>query len=437
LVIGQRLWKTDDPELTRRLRATFEGPARRLVPLEVTLEAAPGMPLVIAAAIATGLHARVESPAPLATAEKHPATPEGLRAQFDRLGGTVYALGAFEARITGQPLVPSSLLNQLRRQVVDELDTAARAVPPRAIAEDSVLAELRAAIPRPDDAGNGPAAPRITALCRNTEQAVAALAAGAAALALDYQHIKQYGPAIAALRDQGAREIWIAPPRIEKPGEGNLFRFLEKQGADGLLVRNAGSLAYCTRRGIPFVVDFSLNAANELTVAWLRARGARRVTASYDLSFDQLDDLLQAAPPDWLEIVIHQHMPMFHMEHCVYCAFLSPGTDRTNCGRPCDRHDVKLRDRVGMEHPLKADIGCRNTLYNAVPQTAAEFLPRLLARGARHLRVEFLDDTPADIACVLGLYQQVIAGQRDGRTLWKDLKAINRYGVTRGQLAVL
>ena len=92
------------------------------------------------------------------------------------------------------------------------------------------------------------------------------------------------------------------------------------------------------------------------------------MTASYDLNVDQLLDLLDATPSSWLEVVIHQQIPMFHMEHCVYCAFLSPGTDATNCGRPCDRHDVKLRDRVGMEHPLKADVGCRNTLFNAVPR---------------------------------------------------------------------
>ena len=106
-----------------------------------------------------------------------------------------------------------------------------------------------------------------------------------------------------------------------------------------------------------------------------------RVTASYDLNAGQLIDLIDAVPPDWLEVVIHQQIPMFHMEHCVYCAFLSPGTDSTNCGRPCDHHDVKLRDRVGVEHPLKADVGCRNTLFNAVPQTAAEFLPRLALPG--------------------------------------------------------
>jgi putative protease len=188
---------------------------------------------------------------------------------------------------------------------------------------------------------------------------------------------------------------------------------------------------------VPFVADFPLNAANELTVEWLIAKGARRATASYDLSFDQLDDLSKSVPPRWLEVVVHQHMPMFHMEHCVFCAFLSPGTDKTNCGRPCDHHEVKLRDRVGMEHPLTADVGCRNTLFNAVAQTAAEYIPRILARGIRDLRVEFLEDSPASVSQTLSLYSDAISGRRDARTLWKNLKATNRYGVTRGQLAVL
>ena len=161
------------------------------------------------------------------------------------------------------------------------------------------------------------------------------------------------------------------------------------------------------------------------------------MTASYDLSVEQLLDLIAAVPRPWLEVVIHQQIPMFHMEHCVFCAFLSPGTDKTNCGRPCDRHEVKLRDRVGKEHPLKADVGCRNTLFNAVPQTAAEYLPRLIASGARRFRVEFLDEGPEAVARTLTLYSDALAGRRDARTLWRDLKATNRYGVTRGALSVL
>ena len=183
------------------------------------------------------------------------------------------------------------------------------------------------------------------------------------------------------------------------------------------------------------VADFSLNVTNELSAEYLRGLGAERVTVGYDLNRDQLLDLVDAVPAGWLEVVVHQHMPMFHMEHCVFCAVLSPGTNKTNCGRPCDTHDVTLRDRIGMEHPLRADVGCRNTLYNAVPQSAAEIVPDLVQHGVRHFRVELLAESAADeIAATIGLYRGLLAGRLRGQQVWSRLQAANRVGVTRGTL---
>ena len=132
--------------------------------------------------------------------------------------------------------------------------------------------------------------------------------------------------------------------------------------------------------------------------------------------------------------MIHQHMPMFHMEHCVFCALLSPGTNNTNCGRPCDRHEVRLRDRLGLEHPLQADVGCRNTLFNAVPQSGAEVVPALLAAGVRHFRVELLDEKADEVRETIRLYRDLLAGRLTGQEVWRRLKAVNRVGVTRGTL---
>jgi putative protease len=126
---------------------------------------------------------------------------------------------------------------------------------------------------------------------------------------------------------------------------------------------------------------------------------------------------------------------MFHMEHCVFCAVLSPGTNKHNCGRPCDTHQVRLRDRIGKEHPLTADVGCRNTLFNATPQSAAEVVPQLLVRGVRHFRVELGPEmSAADVPRVLGLYRRLLAGQLSGKDVWTALAADNRVGVTRGTL---
>jgi putative protease len=434
---GQRIWKTDDPALSKRLRSTFSGPPRRKVALDVRIEAKSGHPLVLEATSADGRSVRVASDESLKVAENRQATRDALAEQLDRLGGSVYRLNAVDATIEGGPLVPSSLLNALRRNLVEQLDILAATPPSRTTAPEPVLPVMRTALR--DQSRNEPPGPvNLSALCRTTEQALAAVECGTRDVYLDYQDIKEYAGALASVRQAapGAR-VWLATPRIEKPGEAPLFRYLDKQGADGLLVRNAGGLFFCAERSIPFVADFSLNAANELTAALLKSRGALRVTASYDLSFEQLDDMLQIAPPEWLEVVIHQYMPMFHMEHCVFCAFLSPGTDKTNCGRPCDRLDVKLRDRVGMEHPLRADVGCRNTLFHAVPQSAAEHLSTLVALGARHFRIEFLGEEADSVRRILGLYRDATEGRRDPRGLWRDLKATSQYGVTRGQLAVL
>ncbi len=144
--------------------------------------------------------------------------------------------------------------------------------------------------------------------------------------------------------------------------------------------------------------------------------------------------MLHRSDPSRFEVVVHQHMPMFHMEHCVFAAMLSKGKDASDCGRPCDRHRVELRDRVGEVFPLLADTGCRNTVFNAVPQSAAEYIPKMLSAGVRHFRVELLRETAAEVGQLLEHYSRVIAGQESSKQTWRNLQVLNQLGVTRGTL---
>jgi putative protease len=432
---GQQVWKTDDPQLTHRLRKTFDRvePQRR-VPLDVTVAASVGLPLTIVARTDGGTTARVESPEPLARARKHPLTHEVLREQLDRLGGTNYQLRDCQAEITGSPMIPLSVLGKLRHEMVRLLDEAASRKPARRIAEPDQLAELKKSLFANIAVSAIDQRPTLHVLCRSLDQLQCALLAGVRSLMADLQDIRQYGQAVELAHAAGAH-ILIATPRIQKPDEMGILRVLLRAGADGILVRNFAGLRYYAEQGLPLVADFSLNATNEWTVDALHGLGARRVTASYDLNRDQLLDLVAAVPPAWLEIVVHQHMPMFHMEHCVFCSVLSEGTNRHNCGRPCDVHQVRLRDRVGMEHTLTADVGCRNTLFNAVPQSGAEVVPQLLTRGIRDFRLELLHDAPAaEIAQTVDLYRQLLSGQLSGKDVWSALQAANRVGVTRGTM---
>jgi putative protease len=299
----------------------------------------------------------------------------------------------------------------------------------RDVAPERVLARLRGDVSR---AAVVETAPQLAVMCRTMHQLRVMLDHGVPQVYADFQDIREYHEAVATARAASV-PIFLATPRIQKPDELGIFHALARHGADGVLVRNLAGLEFCVQRSIPCVADYSLNVANELTAACVLRMGAARVTASYDLNRDQLLTLAGHAPADRLEVVVHQHIPMFHMEHCVFCAMLSPGTNKTNCGRPCDRHEVRLRDRLGLEHPLHADVGCRNTLFNATPQSGAEIVAPLLKLGVRHFRIELLrDDEPEQMWRTADLYRDLLAGKVSGRSVWTALKAANRVGVTRG-----
>ena len=325
LAPGQIVWKTDDPELTARLRKTFSGSElRRRQPVDLVVTAAVGKPLVVRATLASGTTCDVESEESAVEAKKHPLTEATLREQLGRLGGTPFELRGLSAEIEGRPMLPLSVLGKLRHALAERMSEVARSGVGQALACHSY---------------------RQAEACPTTD-----------------------------------RQAKACPPTDR-----------QAEACPTYLVR----------------------------------------------SLDQLRALLalvSATDPAWLEVVIHQRMPMFHMEHCVFCAVLSPGTNKTNCGRPCDDHVVKLRDRIGVEHPLTADVGCRNTLFNAVPQSAAEAVPALLARGVRRFRVEFLDEPADEIGRVVRAYRDLLAGMLTGREVWTLLKAANRVGVTRGTL---
>jgi putative protease len=435
LYCGQPLWKTDDPKLTARLRKTFASadPLRR-VPVDLSVFASPGEPLRVEAVAASGAACVIESAQPVAVAERHPMDEALLCKHLGRLGGTVYELRNITATIEGRVMLPLSVLGAMRKELIERLNASAQGLSQRDVQPPQTLAEIRRQLnsgPIVPPASGGSLALHI--LCRSLAQLGEVLAAGERSIYADFADIREYRDAVELAQAHGAT-MHLATPRIQKPNEMGIFRALAKHPADGWLVRNLSGMEFCREHGIAWIADFSLNATNELTVDFLRQKGAQRVTASYDMNREQLLALCNAAPAAALEIVVHQHMPMFHMEHCVFCAVLSPGTNKTNCGRPCDVHAVRLRDHIGMEHPLTADVGCRNTLFNAVPQSAAEAVPQLIARGVKHLRVELLNDHGDELRSLLAIYRALLAGNSRGQEVWRKLRASNRVGVTRGTL---
>jgi U32 family peptidase len=431
--VGDKLWKTSDPELDRQVRQTFTGDQPHFHrPVEFQVHGCPGEPLTLIACDDAGHVAEIASTLLLERADKQALTTARIEQQLGRLGATPFRLGKLRNFLQGDVILPVSELNRLRREIVAMLE-AQRAKPKRWTVNEPTNREI--AVEK--SASITPLAkPELIVLVRNPQQLDTVLESDVPTVYCEFEDPKKYREAVGRFRQHAGpqdRAIFVAPPRIFKMGEDWILKLVRSCDADGYLVRNYDHLLHFS--GTRRIGDFSLNVANGLTAEYFIERfGLERVTASYDLNVAQLEALLQTSPPAWYEITIHQHMPMFHMEHCVFCAFLSQGTDYTNCGRPCDHHDVRLRDRVGAEHPLKADAGCRNTVFNSLAQTGAEYVNRLLSLGVRQFRIEFLNEPPDQVKRTIASYSQLLRGEITGHSLWKELKLINQLGVTRGQI---
>jgi putative protease len=270
---------------------------------------------------------------------------------------------------------------------------------------------------------------KLSVLCRDPAQAEALLAESPDLLYLDFEDLRRFGPTVETIRQKSKVPVYLATPRIQKAGETGFFRLIENANPDGVLIRNLGALDYFRSAKLPMIGDFSLNVANALTADLFISEGLQRITPSYDLDITQLLELLLSTPPAWFELTLHQHIPMFHMEHCVFAAFLSEGKDHLTCGRPCDHHRIAVRDRVGESHPIRADVGCRNTVFHARPQSGASHLPQLLSTGLRYFRIELLDESPDEAINLLQSYRKALSGQTDPTHLSKTLGARDQLGV--------
>jgi putative protease len=438
---GDLVWRTNDPELEKRIRAL---PAER-VPVRVLVTARQGAPLV--AVWETGsIQVTVESAAPLGLARNRALDAELLREQFSRLGNTPYRLAGLKLTVEGAPFAPASLLNQVRRDAVERLEAAATA--PRrleihdpATALDEIICgcektgAVGQALSPANSSGSSDLPPSLHLLVRTPEQLDAAIDFRPASITLDYLDLYGLKPSIERVRAAGLSPR-VASPRILKPGEERVVDFLLSCDCP-ILVRSAGLLhALGSRPHAALAGDFSLNAANAITAAELMALGLDMLTPTHDLNAAQVADLARAVGAHSIEAVAFHHLPVFHTEHCVFCRFLSTGSSYRDCGRPCDEHRLALRDSSGRAHPVMADVGCRNTVFGAEAQQAAAHLEAWLAAGIRHFRLEFAHESAAQVVAVAQAFADALAGNLNSGELQRKLARFSPGSITEGSLFV-
>lgn len=404
--------------------------SKKRIPITISVEALIGSPLKVTASDGENIvFVTSEADELVEQSKASPLTKWNLSEELGALGGTCFILDELSLSAKKPFYIHQKILKKLRRAFTEELMVK------RVSREGLIILETALPVITPLVKNQI----KLNIMLREINQVTdfleffESIGDTLGVVYLDYEFGKGYAESVSMLKGKGIK-VGIATTRILKPDEYYNFKIIERANPDIILCRNLGAVSYFQDKNFELRGDFSLNVTNSMTANYLFTKKLSTLCASYDLSSQQLMGLVGHTEASRIEVTTHQYMPSFHMEHCVFAAFMSTGSSFKDCGKPCEKHRLELKDQFGNHHQIKADQECRNTMFNAVPQSAAKLIPSLIENGVSELRFEALYERGAELTKKILGYKELIENQNDSNT--KDIitriGVLEKYGLSDG-----
>lgn len=426
---GFLVYFNHDSVVEKKLTQSFtDKNLKKRIPVEIAVKADVGMPLEVT--VTDGEHVvTVESEESLEAARELPVSKGDLAQDLGALGATCFILSDLSLKASKPFFIHQKELKKIRRDFTEKL------MAKRVNRSELVMLERNL----PKVSAKKITTPKLNVLLREISQVLDLIGFyqqvgdTLGVVYLDYEFGKGYAESVAMLKEKGIK-VGIATTRILKPNEYYNFKIIERANPDIILCRNLGAVAYFQDKAFELRGDFSLNVTNSLTADYFFGKKLSTLCASYDLNSTQLMSFISHADASKIEVTTHQYMPSFHMEHCVFAAFMSEGSSFRDCGKPCEEHRLELKDQFGNHHQIKADQECRNTMFNATPQSAAKLIPELRKNGVGEFRIEMLYERGAELKKkILGYKDLLINEDKDlSMDIIAKIGVLEKYGLSDG-----
>ena len=398
-MFGTRPENAPEPkELFAKAREVYEnGRENRKIPVTLRLTVRRGEPVRLggSCAIHGGVTiAMAQGDAP-EEARNRAVTAEELRQRLSKTGGTVFTADSVEIELDEGLMVSASVINGLRREVLDELAARREDIPARR--------ELPAS-PLPD-APEPPQEMAFTVSVSRARQVTAELLAEKPAIV--YVPIEELERLDAGL-DWGETELCAVLPRVFRTADEQPLRAMLERHPEvtSVAIGNLGHLPIV--RGLDRTLrgDFGLNVYNSRAVKFWRDRGLSSVTVSFELRWQQVRDLAKYAD---CEGIVYGRLPLMITENCV---------TKNNVGCAHGAGSV-LTDRTGAQFPVQCAYGCRCEIENGKVLVLAD-KPEVFRCGLRYGRLRFTTESPEACAAILRAHKagDVIAGEDATRGLF-------------------
>lgn len=398
-MFGTRPENAPEPkELFAKAREVYEnGRENRKIPVNLRLTVRRGEPVRLGGTcdahggVATAM-ARGDAPE---EARNRAVTAEELRQRLSKTGGTVFTADSVEIELDEGLMVSASVINGLRREVLDELAARREDIPARRELPASPLPD----VPEP------PQEMAFTVSVSRARQVTAELLAEKPAIV--YVPIEELERLDAGL-DWGETELCAVLPRVFRTADEQPLRAMLERHPEvtSVAIGNLGHLPIV--RGLDRTLrgDFGLNVYNSRAVKFWRDRGLSSVTVSFELRWQQVRDLAKYAD---CEGIVYGRLPLMITENCV---------TKNNVGCAHGTGSV-LTDRTGAQFPVQCAYGCRCEIENGKVLVLAD-KPEVFRCGLRYGRLRFTTEGPEACAAILRSHKagNVTAGEDATRGLF-------------------
>ena len=246
------------------------------------------------------------------------------------------------------------------------------------------------------------------------------------------EHLDDLREGLRILADHGKRAYvatYAAPRNDFLPKVRKVLEIAATAGAQAVEVHNLGivKIAHDLFPDLPLHVGGFANIYTDAGVEVLRGFGAVRFTPNYELSLDEIGEIAAGGRAP-MELLIHGKMPLGISDYCFLLDYE-------------EKWGVKCPDLCQKELFLRQDTWAMKTIGKGILSgkdvCMLEHLPRLLADGHRHFRIETVSETPAYRSEVAAVYRQALtraaggAFEQDDRW-WETLRAHARIGLCNG-----
>ena len=436
---GWQVFRNNSPQVESQLQQSWKNKENfKKIKVDVSATLKVGSKISLTLKDENSNVVRVESDDTLEAAKSKGASLTDVKKALTGFGASPFGLGSWDCELDELVFAPSKVLRKLKQGAMSQLEELRTQTKPVLVNESKQIkfpTFVETNEVQPDEIESR--SNTLNLVVRNESQLENLDNLELSSIIMDFEFGKDYKPGAEKIRAMGYK-AGIATLRVFKPNEDHHLKVIKWLKPEVILVRNLGAFHWLKSNmdlsNTQLIADYTLNITNSMTADWMVKHDFDTLSPAQDCNKDQLIDLIQQFGPEVFEVTLHHYMPTFHMEHCVFAAFLSDGNSVKDCGKPCEHHQVEVRDHKGAKHFMKSDQECRNTMFNGSPQSASKITKELLDYGVRNFKIEALLEDSNDIAHKVRAYAELLKGQIDSRELYQKIGVVEKYGITEGQL---